>query len=154
MEIGNNPPVFSPVHGKKESGCLLATVIGGLAGLVLLVLGWKLLMGCGGCETKMRTGVANLHALILQYRHDTGHLPPPRGALRTVVDYASGDTALLEDPYGRPYRYRAPAVRSGDTFDIYSVGYDGLEGTRDDIGNWDEEPGDAKKSEGAANGKP
>jgi hypothetical protein len=31
-----------------------------------------------------------------------------------------------------------PGVRSGDKFDVYSTGRDEMDGTNDDIGNWEE----------------
>lgn len=40
------------------------------------------------------------------------------------------------DPWGKPYHYRCPGVHNPDTFDVWSVGPDGVDGTRDDIGNW------------------
>jgi hypothetical protein len=43
---------------------------------------------------------------------------------------------LLLDPWGRPYRYQAPGTHNEDSYDLWSVGLDGVEGTQDDIGNW------------------
>lgn len=40
-----------------------------------------------------------------------------------------------KDPWGNDYQYRAPATRSGKTFDLFSLGQDGVE-SEDDIGNW------------------
>lgn len=41
------------------------------------------------------------------------------------------------DPWGNPYRYLAPGKRSPDAFDVWSLGPDGVDGTEDDIGNWE-----------------
>jgi general secretion pathway protein G len=40
------------------------------------------------------------------------------------------------DPWGRAYQYVAPGKRSPTTFDIWSLGPDGIDGSDDDIGNW------------------
>jgi general secretion pathway protein G len=42
----------------------------------------------------------------------------------------------LKDPWGHELVYRCPGVHNPDTYDLYSVGPDGKEGTDDDIGNW------------------
>ena len=43
---------------------------------------------------------------------------------------------LPKDPWGAPYKYRLPAQKSKDDYDVWSVGPDGADGTADDIGNW------------------
>ena len=40
------------------------------------------------------------------------------------------------DPWGRAYSYAAPGRHNPDTFDVWSLGPDGADGTDDDIGNW------------------
>lgn len=40
------------------------------------------------------------------------------------------------DPWGRPYQYTAPGRHNPETFDVWSFGPDGSDGTDDDIGNW------------------
>ncbi len=40
------------------------------------------------------------------------------------------------DPWGNPYQYRFPAVKSKDGYDVWSNGPDGQPDTEDDIGNW------------------
>ncbi len=44
--------------------------------------------------------------------------------------------SLLSDPWGRPYRYRAPGIHRPDEYDLWSTGPDGKDGTADDVGNW------------------
>ena len=41
------------------------------------------------------------------------------------------------DPWDRDYRFVAPGKHNPDTFDVWSVGPDGQDGTDDDIGNWE-----------------
>jgi len=45
-------------------------------------------------------------------------------------------TDIPLDPWDREYRFAAPGKHNPDTFDIWSVGPDGQDGTDDDIGNW------------------
>jgi general secretion pathway protein G len=41
------------------------------------------------------------------------------------------------DPWDRDYKFAAPGKHNADTFDVWSVGPDGQDGTEDDIGNWE-----------------
>lgn len=41
----------------------------------------------------------------------------------------------LRDPWGQPFEYRIPGTHNPHSFDIWSIGPDGVEGG-DDIGNW------------------
>ncbi|RBP48139.1 type II secretion system protein G [Roseimicrobium gellanilyticum] len=45
-------------------------------------------------------------------------------------------TEKLKDPWGRRFRYRFPGVHKKDSYDLYSLGADGIEDTEDDIKNW------------------
>jgi general secretion pathway protein G len=40
------------------------------------------------------------------------------------------------DPWDNPYQYQYPGKRNTTSFDLWSLGPDGQEGTEDDIGNW------------------
>jgi len=44
---------------------------------------------------------------------------------------------LGPDPWGNDYRYKNPGEHNPDSIDIFSLGPDGIEGTDDDIGNWE-----------------
>ncbi len=43
------------------------------------------------------------------------------------------------DPWARPYEYAQPGQKNPQDYDLFSLGPDGVEGTSDDIGNWDQE---------------
>jgi general secretion pathway protein G len=107
-----------------------------LAGSLLFV--YKNFFCCSGDETKARTQIGTLQALIMQY--SAKYKRPPGATEGLEALFAKGltdDRSLLEDRWGKPIRYRTPGVRSGDTFDVYSTGHDGVDGTADDIGNWE-----------------
>jgi general secretion pathway protein G len=40
-----------------------------------------------------------------------------------------------DDPWGRAYVYRCPGIRNPGSYDLWSNGPDGIEGTEDDITN-------------------
>jgi type II secretion system protein G len=42
----------------------------------------------------------------------------------------------LKDPWQRRLRYIIPGVHNPDSYDLYSLGSDGIEETEDDITNW------------------
>ncbi len=43
---------------------------------------------------------------------------------------------MPKDPWGQEYKYRIPAQKSKDDYDVWSMGPDGKDGTDDDLGNW------------------
>jgi general secretion pathway protein G len=49
--------------------------------------------------------------------------------------YLSKDVPL--DPWDREYQYLNPGRMNPNSFDVWSLGPDGVDGTEDDIGNWD-----------------
>lgn len=42
----------------------------------------------------------------------------------------------LLDPWKRKFQYRFPGTHNKDSYDLFSLGPDGIEGTEDDITNW------------------
>ncbi|HVT30907.1 MAG TPA: type II secretion system major pseudopilin GspG [Lacipirellulaceae bacterium] len=47
------------------------------------------------------------------------------------------DSSALRDPWENDIRYANPGKHNTDSYDIWSVGPDGQDGTADDIGNWE-----------------
>ena len=43
------------------------------------------------------------------------------------------------DPWGNPYQYECPGSQNPDSYDVWSWGPDKVDGTEDDIGNWQTE---------------
>ena len=43
---------------------------------------------------------------------------------------------VLTDPWGARYQYRCPGVHNENGYDMWSMGLDRVDGTKDDIGNW------------------
>lgn len=42
----------------------------------------------------------------------------------------------LTDPWGNNYLYLNPGINNKDSYDLWSVGQDGVSGSEDDIRNW------------------
>jgi general secretion pathway protein G len=80
------------------------------------------------------------------YRHHGKRYPTDLQALRSRPDdLAAGESwkgpyigsdHLLLDPWGQRYRYRAPGLHNMGSYDLWSLGPDGVENSSDDIGNW------------------
>jgi general secretion pathway protein G len=46
------------------------------------------------------------------------------------------DPNSLKDPWDHEYQYKCPGEHNQDSYDLWSWGPDGQDGTDDDIGNW------------------
>jgi general secretion pathway protein G len=44
---------------------------------------------------------------------------------------------IAKDPWENDYQFVAPGKHNADSFDVWSVGPDGQNGSADDIGNWE-----------------
>ena len=99
--------------------------------------------------TSAKTQIDILSLALEMYRQDVGAFPSTDeglSALRTPPDgvgaawrgpYLSKPVPL--DPWGRPYVYRYPGTISKSSFELLSLGRDGLEGGEDedvDITSW------------------
>lgn len=103
-------------------------------------------------DTKAKADIQVLQGALDQYSLDMFDYPTQQqglAALATAPD-ALPDTARYRtggyvqkvplDPWGRAYVYERPGRRSGQAYDLYSLGADGEEGGDDlnaDIGNWE-----------------
>lgn len=71
------------------------------------------------------------------YRLSRGALPSASQGLAALTEPPPVIEKLPRDPWGNSYAYVVPGVRNPHSFDIVSRGPDGIEGTQDDVGNWD-----------------
>jgi type II secretion system protein G len=46
------------------------------------------------------------------------------------------DAEVPLDPWGNPYQYRSPGIHNRESFDLWSLGPDGVSGSKEIIGNW------------------
>ena len=94
-----------------------------------------------------RSQIGLLKSPIDMYQLDLNQYPPDLEALRTLPPNLTNQTkwngpyteAIPVDPWGQPYQYMAPGRIRQDSYDLWSLGPDGQDGTDDDIGVWQTE---------------
>lgn len=90
--------------------------------------------------------IATFSIQLKLYKSICGALPTSKQGLAALARPPQSEPVpeswkmLMEeiplDPWGHEYIYSNPATRSSKSFDLYSLGPDGEDGTADDIGNW------------------
>ncbi|MBI6921208.1 type II secretion system major pseudopilin GspG [Pseudomonas monteilii] len=103
--------------------------------------------------TAARTDIQSIATALEIYRLDNGRYPTTVQGLEALVRRPtlaplprqwSAQGYLKRqamDPWGAPYQYANPGTRSGQGYDLFSLGADGQPGGEDadaDIGNWAE----------------
>lgn len=118
-------------------------LIGGL--LALIVVNFGGIFEGGQRDTVKQYVSGTLDLALTKYRLDTGSYPTTEEGLQALMTAPAGKgarwrgpyvTRLDNDPWGNPYQYRFPGVKNTHSYDLFSLGPDGQEGTADDIGNW------------------
>lgn len=91
-------------------------------------------------ETAATTDISRISTSIAAFEIDTGRFPTTEegiGALITqpagVSNWHQGLEKMPVDPWGNPYQYRYPGQDNPNSFDLFSFGADGREGTDDDV---------------------
>lgn len=99
---------------------------------------------------KVQNDIRAIEAALNMYRLDNYQYPSTEQGLRALVERPTTQPEprnwnaggylprLPSDPWGNPYQYLNPGVRSG-TVDVWSFGADGRpggEGINAEIGNW------------------
>ena len=90
---------------------------------------------------------ANMATALKLYQLDNGNFPTTEQGLDALIAKSGSEPApsnwngpYLEknpiDPWSNPYKYKSPGANNKGTYDLYSMGPDGIEGTEDDITNW------------------
>jgi general secretion pathway protein G len=101
-------------------------------------------------RTAARTDIdANISTALDLYRMDTGRYPSTDQGLLSLVAAPAASAAvpnwsgpylkkkrLPQDPWGRPYAYTSPGTHNRESYDLSSLGPDGVE-SKDDISNWE-----------------
>ncbi len=104
---------------------------------------------------KIRTAEGDIKTISTQltvYEGNAGELPTTEQGLKVLWEKPAnveGHWVQLmkqepKDPWKRPYHYTRPGTKSGEEFDLWSSGKDGVDGNDDDIGNWKGKAGDKK----------
>lgn len=119
---------------------LLAVI--NVASWMIIVPGSQELFGSElRCPSSAHSRLFNLRAAVIQYKTLHRTLPTTEQGL-TVLTSPSAQarnpipliaTSEFLDPWGRPYQYRTRETPKGASFEIWSLGGDGLDGTEDDV---------------------
>lgn len=118
-----------------------------IIGLLASFVGPRFFAQIGKSETKVaRSQLDALEKALDQYRLDVGSYPGTEQGLAALMERPSGlarwtgpylKKAVPQDPWGRPYLYKAPGDHG--EFDLLSYGKDGQPGgtgESEDITNW------------------
>ena len=84
---------------------------------------------------------------LASYRFAMGNYPTTAQGLNALLTAPDGSSSRWTgpyldegkvplDPWGNPYQYRYPGTKNTASYDLFSLGKDGQEGTPDDVGNW------------------
>lgn len=118
---------------------LVVTIIGILAALVIPKIVGR------GEQARVTAAQADINGGIKsalgQYEVDNGFYPKSLQDLVTQPSNAKNWHGpyldkLPTDPWGYPYVYYYPGKHTANGYDLLSVGFDGKEGTEDDIVSW------------------
>lgn len=132
---------------KSEQGMTLVELIIVVVIIAMLVaaLGLGVRGKFGKAKEKIaRIEISKIDGALQLYMFEVGTYPSEGEGLevlrRNPGNLSSWNGPYLQkdpkDPWGRPYVYRFPGTHDTD-FDLYSLGADGIEGTEDDVGNWE-----------------
>lgn len=116
---------------------LVVVIIGILVGVALPRLGGRKRQAE---ISATRAAIENVSTAISLYELDVGEFPR---ALQELIASPGRDAwkgpylqkGMPKDPWNQEFRYQAPGQRNPHTFDLWSLGPDGVESS-DDITNW------------------
>ncbi len=90
---------------------------------------------------------SNIGLALKLYKLDNGRYPTTSQGLKGLLSKSTSSPVpgnwngpYLErdplDPWKNTYQYKSPGSHNADSYDLYSRGTDGVEGTEDDVNNW------------------
>ena len=127
-------PRLSPARRQRGMSLIEIIIVIVLIGLVLTVVGSRILGGSDRAKTNLaETQLSTLAGKIEQFEMDVGRKPAALTELVTNSAGAAGwlgpyaKEAELKDPWNNAIQYRAPG-ESGRAFDLVSLGADGQPG--------------------------
>jgi general secretion pathway protein G len=129
---------------------LAAIVAGGILAFFALLTAFAIFSLSGSLDlgkvTKAESDIVGLKTSLTIYKLKNHGLPTTEQGLKALIalptvepvpaHWEQTQDTLILDPWGNPYQYSFPGKHNPDSFDVYSLGPDGLPGTADDIGNW------------------
>ena len=94
-------------------------------------------------DISAKTDISNIGSALELYKMDSGYYPSNEQGIQVLINNKQKNSYIdniPDDPWGRPYQYRYPGKNNKDSFDLWSPGADGEDGTPDDITNWQNKP--------------
>jgi general secretion pathway protein G len=152
--IGLALGIFGLIQIHKYSGRLRGSghAINGLIISAIVIIGWTALMipflrfpseidsaSDFVKESGAMFEITRIEDMLKVYLIDKGSYPAGEYELKALANDKVGSHNLIElcdDPWKRPIHFRYPGIRNPKSFDIWSAGKDGIEGTADDITNF------------------
>lgn len=120
---------------------VILVILGSLVGIQIRSAQKKGLVNAAKSQVGMFKSPLDMYQLDLgQYPSTSAGLSALRRAAGDAQDskwagpYLEKEVPL--DPWGRQYQYANPGKHNTDSYDLWSLGPDGAEGTDDDVGNW------------------
>lgn len=142
-----NPPCDKRVHPQPGRGFTLVEML--LVLVILSVLAAIVYpnMAHHSLESRIKATRVQIQAFrsaLAMFELDNGHYPNGRNGLLDLVrrpnDAPNWRHPYLDkippDPWGHAYLYECPGTHLPDSYDLASMGPDGLPGNEDDIANW------------------
>jgi general secretion pathway protein G len=137
-------------RGRRRAGFTLVELL--LVLVILAVLAAVIVPRFAGRSeqarvTAARTDIANLETVLEAFEVDAGRYPTSEEGLKALLERPADVPAwygpylkrgMPKDPWGRAYVYQCPGTHNTTSYDLYSFGPDGQEGSEDDIDNWSE----------------
>ena len=98
-------------------------------------------------QTAAKTQIGAFSTALSAFEVDNGYYPRGKDGLQMLIvkpndaqnwlgPYLEEKGGIPKDPWGRDYIYESPGKRNSSSYDISSLGFDGKEGTEDDVTNW------------------
>ncbi|MBO6101733.1 MAG: type II secretion system major pseudopilin GspG [Opitutales bacterium] len=134
-------------HGVRRAFTLfeILIVIGLMALLVSFVVGNLDKIMSGAQDSLAKSFVkGGVQTPLMAYKLAVGHYPSTEEGLAALIKAPEGSEENWKgpyikeiplDPWKKPYQYAFPGTHNADSFDVWSLGPDGVQ-SDDDIGNW------------------
>lgn len=138
---------------RRQRGFTLVEVL--LVLVILVILASLVVTAYGPIQRRARINAARTQVGLFKtamenFQLVTGNYPTTDQGLEALrnppsdlpdadpADWPMIDSEIPLDPWGMAYQYESPGQHNVNGYDIWSLGPDKVDGTEDDIGNWEE----------------